>query len=208
MSKFTISEAAEFLGVSTDTLRRWEEEGSLESERTTGGHRRYDVAKLMQRNQKDGLTALYGRVSTRPQLKDLDRQIAVLEAYAGIQGWQKTVTIKDIGSGINYKKKGLLKLLTLLQEGKLRRLVLTNKDRLLRFGAELVFSLCELQGVEIIVINQSVDQSPEEDLVQDVLEVITVFSAKLHSLRSRKNVKFLQENLVKLAEIVAEDTIE
>jgi len=90
MSKFTISEAAEFLGVSTDTLRRWEEEGSLESERTNGGHRRYDVAKLMQRDQKDGLTALYGRVSTRPQLKDLDRQIAVLEAYAGIQGWQKT----------------------------------------------------------------------------------------------------------------------
>jgi len=90
MSKFTISEAAEFLGVSTDTLRRWEEEGSLESERTNGGHRRYDVAKLMQCDQKDGLTALYGRVSTRPQLKDLDRQIAVLEAYAGIQGWQKT----------------------------------------------------------------------------------------------------------------------
>jgi len=208
MSKFTISEAAEFLGVSTDTLRRWEEEGSLESERTNGGHRRYDVAKLMQRDQKDGLTALYGRVSTRPQLKDLDRQIAVLEAYAGIQGWQKTVTIKDIGSGINYKKKGLLKLLTLLQEGKLRRLVLTNKDRLLRFGAELVFSLCELQGVEIIVINQSVDQSPEEDLVKDVLEVITVFSAKLHSLRSRKNVKFLQENLGKLAEFAAEDTVE
>ena len=208
MSKFTISEAAEFLGVSTDTLRRWEEEGSLESERTNGGHRRYDVAKLMQRDQKDGLTALYGRVSTRPQLKDLDRQIAVLEAYAGIQGWQKTVTIKDIGSGINYKKKGLLKLLTLLQEGKLRRLVLTNKDRLLRFGAELVFSLCELQGVEIIVINQSVDRSPDEDLVKDVLEVITVFSAKLHSLRSRKNVKFLQENLVKLAEIATEDTVE
>jgi len=208
MSKFTISEAAEFLGVSTDTLRRWEEEGSLESERTNGGHRRYDVAKLMQRDQKDGLTALYGRVSTRPQLKDLDRQIAVLEAYAEIQGWQKTVTIKDIGSGINYKKKGLLKLLTLLQEGKLRRLVLTNKDRLLRFGAELVFSLCELQGVEIVVINQSVDQSPDEDLVKDVLEVITVFSAKLHSLRSRKNVKFLQENLGKLAETAAEDTVE
>jgi len=208
MSKFTISEAAEFLGVSTDTLRRWEEEGSLESERTNGGHRRYDVAKLMQRDQKDGLTALYGRVSTRPQLKDLDRQIAVLEAYAGIQGWQKTVTIKDIGSGINYKKKGLLKLLTLIQEGKLRRLVLTNKDRLLRFGAELVFSLCELQGVEIVVINQSVDQSPDEDLVKDVLEVITVFSAKLHSLRSRKNVKFLQENLVKLAEFATEDTVE
>jgi len=208
MSKFTISEAAEFLGVSTDTLRRWEEEGSLESERTNGGHRRYDVAKLMQRDQKDGLTALYGRVSTRPQLKDLDRQIAVLEAYAEIQGWQKTVTIKDIGSGINYKKKGLLKLLTLLQEGKLRRLVLTNKDRLLRFGAELVFSLCELQGVEIVVINQSVDQSPDEDLVKDVLEVITVFSAKLHSLRSRKNVKFLQENLGKLAEVAAEDTVE
>lgn len=201
MPKFNISEAAEFLGVSADTLRRWEENGLIESERTRGGHRRYDVAQLMELNQKEGLTILYGRVSTRPQVKDLDRQVCVLEAYAKINKWENVLTIKDIGSGINYKKKGLNRLLNLLVEGKARRLVLTNKDRLLRFGSELVFSLCELQGVEVVIINQSIDQEPEECLVHDVLEIVTVFSAKLHSLRSRKNVQFLKENLSKLSEI-------
>lgn len=207
MPKFNISEAAEFLGVSADTLRRWEENGQIESERTKGGHRRYDVVKLLELNQKDGLTVLYGRVSTRPQLKDLDRQVCVLEAYAKINKWENTLTIKDIGSGINYKKKGLNKLLNLIIEGKVKRLVLTNKDRLLRFGSELVFSLCELQGIEVIIINHSPDQEPEECLVHDVLEIVTVFSAKLHSLRSRKNVQFLKENLDKLSDIKQETCV-
>jgi predicted site-specific integrase-resolvase len=161
----------------------------------------------MELNSKDGLTVLYGRVSTRPQLKDLDRQVCVLEAYAKINKWENTLTIKDIGSGINYKKKGLNKLLNLLIEGKVRRLILTNKDRLLRFGAELIFSICELQGVEVIIINHSPDQEPEESLVHDVLEIVTVFSAKLHSLRSRKNVQFLKENLSKLSDIAEETCV-
>jgi putative resolvase len=207
MPKFNISEAAEFLGVSVDTLRRWEENGQIEAERTKGGHRRYDVVKLMELNKKGGLTVLYGRVSTRPQLKDLDRQACVLEAYAKINQWENTLTIKDIGSGINYRKKGLNKLLNLLIEGKVRRLALTNKDRLLRFGAELIFSICELQGVEVIILNHSPDQEPEESLVHDVLEVVTVFSAKLHSLRSRKNVQFLKENLGKLSDIAEETCV-
>jgi putative resolvase len=207
MPKFNISEAAEFIGVSVDTLRRWEENGQIEAERTKGGHRRYDVVKLMELNKKGGLTVLYGRVSTRPQLKDLDRQACVLEAYAKINQWENTLTIKDIGSGINYRKKGLNKLLNLLIEGKVRRLALTNKDRLLRFGAELIFSICELQGVEVIILNHSPDQEPEESLVHDVLEVVTVFSAKLHSLRSRKNVQFLKENLGKLSDIAEETCV-
>ena len=163
---------------------------------------------------------MYGRVSTRPQLKDLDRQIAVLETYAEIKGWKNCLTIKDIGSGVNYKKKGLNKLLSILTEGKATRLVLTTKDRLLGFGAELVFSMCELYGVEVVILNKAPDSSPEEELVKDVLEIITVFSAKLHSMRSRKeerpradvrrkgmrsDVKLLKENLSKLAEISDEN---
>ena len=208
MPKFTVSEAADFLGVSSDTMRRWEKEGKLEPERTKGGHRRYDVANLLGLNEKEGLTVLYGRVSTHPQKADLARQVAVLEAYAELRHWQNPTVIKDIGSGINYKKKGLHKLLRLLIEGKIRRLVVTNKDRLLRFGAELVFSICELQGVEVVIVNQSVDQAPETELVQDVLEVVTVFSAKLHSMRSRKNATFLKENLGKLAGMEAINTVE
>ncbi len=92
-------------------------------------------------------------------------------------------------------------MLSILTEGKANRLLLTTKDRLLRFGSELVFSICELYGVEVVILNKDPDSSPEEELVKDVLEIITVFSAKLHSMRSRKNVAALQENLQKLAEI-------
>lgn len=201
MPKLSISEAAYLLGVSTDTLRRWEEEKKLIPERTEGGHRRYDLTAILKDKATEKLTVLYCRVSTRPQKKDLDRQIAVLETYAEINNWQNCLTLKDIGSGVNYKKKGLNKLLSLLVEGKVSRLVLTNKDRLLRFGSELVFSMCELYGVEVVILNKTPDASPEEELVKDVLEIITVFSAKLHSMRSRKNVALLEENLSKLAEI-------
>ncbi|MDJ0690548.1 MAG: IS607 family transposase [Xenococcaceae cyanobacterium MO_188.B32] len=207
MPKLSISEAAYLLGVSTDTLRRWEKEGKITSSRTEGGHRRYDLTSILKDKEDEGLTILYARVSTRPQLKDLDRQIAVLETYAEIKGWKNCLTIKDIGSGVNYKKKGLNKLLSILTEGKATRLVLTTKDRLLRFGAELVFSMCELYGVEVVILNKAPDSSPEEELVKDVLEIITVFSAKLHSMRSRKNVKLLKENLSKLAEISNENSV-
>ena len=201
MPKLSISEAAYLLGVSTDTLRRWEKEGKITSTRTEGGHRRYDLTDILKDKEDEGLTILYARVSTRPQVKDLDRQIAVLETYAEIKGWKNCKTIKDIGSGVNYRKKGLNKLLSILVEGQATRLVLTTKDRLLRFGSELVFSICELYGVEVVILNKDPDSSPEEELVKDVLEIITVFSAKLHSMRSRKNVKTLQENLQKLANL-------
>lgn len=199
MPKLSISEAAYLLGVSTDTLRRWEKEGKISSTRTEGGHRRYDLTDILKDKEDDGLTILYARVSTRPQIKDLDRQVAVLETYAEIKRWKNCQTIRDIGSGVNYRKKGLNKLLSILVEGQATRLVLTTKDRLLRFGCELVFSICELYGVEVCILNKDPDSSPEEELVKDVLEIITVFSAKLHSMRSRKNVKALQENLKKLA---------
>ncbi len=207
MPKLSISEAAYILGVSTDTLRRWEKEGKITSSRTEGGHRRYDLTDILKDKEDAGLTVLYARVSTRPQLKDLDRQVAVLETYAEIKGWKNCMTLKDIGSGVNYKKKGLNKLLSILVEGKATRLVLTTKDRLLRFGAELVFSICELYGVEIVILNKDPDSSPEEELVKDVLEIITVFSAKLHSMRSRKNIAVLQENLKKLAELEKQTSV-
>ncbi len=207
MPKLIISEAAYLLGVSTDTLRRWEKEGKITSSRTEGGHRRYDLTDILKDKEDEGLTILYARVSTRPQLKDLARQIAVLETYAEIKGWKNCQTIKDIGSGVNYRKKGLSKLLSILVEGQATRLVLTTKDRLLRFGSELVFSLCELYGVEVVILNKDPDSSPEEELVKDVLEIITVFSAKLHSMRSRKNVMVLQENFKKLAELEPENFV-
>ncbi len=94
---------------------------------------------------------------------------------------------------MNYSKRGLKRLLRLITSGEIDRLVLTHKDRLLRFGAELVFSLCEQFGVEIVIINRTEDTSFEEDLATDVLEIITVFSARLYGSRSHKNQKIVEE---------------
>ena len=98
-----------------------------------------------------------------------------------------------MGSRIQYKKKGLEELLKKICYGEVERLVLTHKDRLLRFGAELVFSLCSMTSCEIVVINAAEESSFEEDLTRDVLEIITVFSARLYGARSHRNKKIMQK---------------
>lgn len=191
-----IHEAAEALGVSAQTLRRWEREGRLlPDERTAGGRRRYDLARLKPekfRSQAGAVrkTVAYARVSSHDQKDDLERQKQVLELYCARQGWTLEV-IADLGSGMNYHKKGLKKLLEAIIEGQVGRLVITHKDRLLRFGAELVFAICEAKNVEVVILNQGEDTTFEEDLAKDVLEIITVFSARLYGSRSRKNQKLL-----------------
>lgn len=185
----SIGEAAEVLGVSVDTLRRWEKEGKIQSERTDGGHRRYRSADLIKTNT--ALTLCYARVSTRDRKEDLERQANVLAAYCEAQNWEYRV-IKDLGSGMNYKKKGLNQLIDLILNEEISRIVITNKDRLLRFGAELIFGICERCNVEVVILNRKEDSSFEEDLAADVLEIITVFSARLYGSRSKKNLKLIE----------------
>lgn len=196
MSKFvSISEAAEALGVAAITLRRWEVSGKLIPVRTKGGARRYDMSilnpELFLSAPKSRKTIAYARVSSHDQKADLDRQKQVLEMYCASQGWTFEV-IGDLGSGMNYNKRGLKRLLNEIIEGDVGRLVITHKDRLLRFGAELVFAICEAKDVEVLVINKGDDTSFEEDLASDFLEIITVFSARLYGSRSRKNATLLE----------------
>src|SRR5579871_5287279 len=152
---YRIGQASKLLGVSTSTLRRWEREGKVSSERTEGSHRLYRLSqfkiahKLQVRERK---TIAYARVSSHDQKSDLDRQKKVLEMYCAAHGW-KFELLTDLGSGMNYYKKGLKKLLNAILEGNVGRLVITHKDRLLRFGAELVFALCEAREVEVVIIN-------------------------------------------------------
>lgn len=191
----TISEAADLLGVSNTTLRRWEETGKLVPERTAGNQRRYRLSQInpswVRISEADRRTVAYARVSSHDQKEDLERQKQVLELYCATQGWTFEV-ISDLGSGMNYHKKGLKQLLEMILDGKVSRLVITHKDRLLRFGAELVFAICEAKQVEVVILNRGEDTSFEEDLAKDVLEIITVFSARLYGSRSRKNAKLLQ----------------
>lgn len=193
MSRFIkIGEAAKILGVSIQTLRRWEETGYLVPDRRSQGKTRYyDLDQLIGKKiLEDDLTIAYARVSSHDQKQDLERQAEVLAAYCTRQGWNFQV-VRDLGSGMNYQKKGLKTLINLILEKKIGRLVLTHKDRLLRFGAELIFALCEARQIEVVIINKGDEVSFEEELAQDVLEIITVFSARLYGSRSRKNKRLV-----------------
>nr|WP_275973861.1 IS607 family transposase [Argonema galeatum] len=192
MSSLTPQEAALLLGVTVKTLHRWELDGKIKSTRTAGGHRRYDIADLIGNRSGNELTVGYARVSSHDQKEDLTRQILVLESYCAKHGWEFEI-IQDLGSGMNYKKKGLIRLIKLITTYQVERLVLTHKDRLLRFGSDLIFTLCESFGTEVIIINRSDDSTFEEDLAADVLEIITVFSARLYGSRSHKNKKIVEE---------------
>ena len=186
------------LGVSITTLRRWDEEGKLVAERTPAGHRRYRLSSITSFNPMPEFTrteelptVAYARVSSHDQKDDLERQAKVLEMYCAAHGWQYRV-IQDLGSGMNYNKKGLKELLELISEKRMGRLVIAHKDSLLRFGAELVFAMCEIQGIEVIIINQGGEVSFEEELASDVLEIITVFSARMYGAYSHKNKKLVE----------------
>ena len=195
--RVSIGKAAKELGVSRDTLRRWEAAGKIEVERTPNGHRRYDLAKLRgnvaRKAPSERVTLAYARVSSHDQKDDLVTQVALLESFCAANGWSYEV-VQDLGSGLNYNKRGLRQLIKRLCMGDVGRLVLTHKDRLLRFGSEIVFAICEEFNVEVTVINQSEKPlSFEEELAGDVLEIITVFSVRLYGSRSHKNRKLVEK---------------
>jgi predicted site-specific integrase-resolvase len=188
-----IGEAAKILGVNPQTLRRWEDGGVIEpAKRTPKGTRLYSLQELLGVNDLAYPTIAYARVSSSDQKEDLERQHAVLEAFCNKNGWQ-TEIIRDLGSGMNYNKKGLEHLLELIVRGQMSRLVITHKDRLLRFGAEIVFRICELKGIEVVIINKGEQPSFEEELTRDVMEIMTVFCAKLYGRRSHKSKKMAEE---------------
>ncbi len=198
----SIGEAADILGVSVKTVRRWADSGKLKSIRSPSGHRRFELLDLqsikqgIQAEKDERITLTYARVSSHDQKKDLIRQIQLLESYCASHGWQHE-TISDLGSGLNYKKKGLRKLLERIMKGDVKRLVLTHKDRLLRFGSELVFAVCEEFNTEVVIINQTKEEiSFEQELATDMIELVTVFSARLYGSRSKKN-KILLDNIAK-----------
>jgi putative resolvase len=196
-----IGEAARLLGTSVDNMRKWEATGELmPARKSNGGTRYYNVAELLGTGGRELSTICYARVSSHDQKDDLTRQQIMLESYCASKGW-KSETIKDLGSGMNYKKKGLCQLMEAILRKNMKRLVITHKDRLLRFGSELVFSLCEMQEIEIIIIHKGEQPSFEEELAKDVLEIITVFSARLYGSRSHKNKKLIEE-LKRVAENV------
>ena len=198
----SIGQAAKLLGVHVQTLRNWEKSGKLKPDSISpGGTRRYNSDTIMRISGKelpqiekdDRVTIAYARVSSQDQKEELKRQAQVLELYCAEHGY-KYELITDLGSGMNYYKKGLTALISRILDDGVKRLVLTHKDRLLRFGAELIFSICEAKGVEVVIINRGEEEASfEEDLAKDVQEIVTVFSARLYGSRSGKNRKIIEK---------------
>lgn len=194
--KVSINEASKLLGVAVSTMRRWEYEGRLIPERTEGGHRRYDREALLNfkyHKENVKLTVGYCRVSSSDEREDLIRQIKAVSDYCAAKGYQFRI-IQDLGSGLNYNKKGLKELIDLICHKEIERVVVNYKDRLIRFGYEIIEQLCLINDVELEIINHSEDKEYEGELVEDVLSVITVFSARLYGSRSHKIKSIMETN--------------
>lgn len=188
----SIGKAAKRLGVSVSTLRVWDRQGFLQAKyRTKGLHRRYRIDDLdrFDSSKPENTAKLvigYGRVSSSDQKEDLERQKNSLQQWQNKSQEEPFKLISDLGSGINFKKKGLKKLLNLILHGEVKKLVLCHQDRLLRFGNELIYLRCEHFSIEIELIEEKEAESDEIQLARDVLTIITVFSSRLYGKRGHE----------------------
>ena len=188
-------EASRLLKVTTQTLQIWTRKGKIKCVRTKGGHRRFlkeDILSLLPGETPFSSTKrniCYCRVSTHSQKEDLERQV---EYFRG--KYPNHEIIKDIGSGINFKRKGFNSILDSAIKGDIKEVVVTHKDRLCRFSFELIKRIIEgpPSNGKIVVLDQE-ETSPQKELVNDLLSIITVFSSRLHGLRSHSLKKKIKE---------------
>ncbi len=188
-----IGEASRILGVSISTLRRWEREGKLKPYRV-GKERRYSYEQLMEflGEKRANAIAIYGRVSSRDQKKDLERQIEYLKEQ--VKGkYEKVYEVKDIASGIKEGRKGLLKLIELAKLRKIKAIYITYPDRLTRFGYDYLVEFFKALGVEVVVVNGKEFKEPEKELVEDLIAILTSFAGKLYGMRVNKIRKMVKE---------------
>lgn len=175
MSYVSLRKAVELTGMHPNTLRKYADNGTLKFYRAPNGDRYFDVSSLV----GCGISTIgYARVSTTKQKEDLERQAAFLK-----EKYPEAEVIKDIGSGLNFKRKGLLTLLERAMRGERLTVVVSYRDRLARFGFELIEWAVQRSGGSIVVLNH-IDSSPTAELVADIIAIITIFSARLHGLRS------------------------
>jgi predicted site-specific integrase-resolvase len=166
------------LGVHPNTLRAWDEKGWIKTIRTPGGKRLYDISSVSQGKAK----IIYARVSNNGQKPDLEQQIQYLRTR-----YPEYELIQDVGSGLNFKRKGLKTLLDRVLSGDVEEIVIAHRDRLCRFGFDIFAAIADKFNTRIVVLDGS-SLSPQEELVQDLLSIIHVFSCRLYGLRkySRK----------------------
>ena len=191
---YTPKQLSGLLGVTTQTLKEWENKGKIKAIKTTGGHRRYLHTIIDPKPIKDGDGAktnrkiIYARVSSHKQKEDLQRQVALLQTK-----YPEFEVVQDIASGINFKRRGLVTILDQVFAGNVSTIVVAHRDRLTRFGFELFQYVFEKFKVSLEVVSDDDVKEPITELAKDLLSIVTVFTARYHG--SRK-YKVLQENKV------------
>lgn len=194
MELLSIGKFAKTVGVTMTTLRRMHQSGELIPAHISNGGTRYystEQLKLFQSSNNERIVIGYCRVSTPSQKDDLETQVQNVKSYMYAKGYKFDI-IKDIGSGINYKKKGLKELINRIENNEVSKVVILYKDRLIRFGFELIEYLCEINNVEIEVIDNS-ECSKEKELTDDLIQVITVFANRLYGQHSKKTKRLINE---------------
>ena len=172
------------------TLQRWDRNGTLTAHRTPTNRRYYTHDQYLQYRGlvagSQGKTIAYARVSSPSQKKDLAIQKEALRAYCLEHSITVDQWMEDIGSALNYQRQGFNQIIEQIELGQVRRLIIAYQDRFVRFGYDWFEQFCQRHGTEITVMNGEVF-SPEEELVRDLIAIVTVFRARLHGLRSHKN---------------------
>jgi predicted site-specific integrase-resolvase len=169
--------AQQFYGVSPQTLRRWSDDKKINFYTTKGGHRRYELIQPhVVKPQQESF--IYARVSSKKQEDDLDRQIKFAQ-----DKFPEFKVISDIGSGINFKRKGFTTLLDKIISGKVKELVVTHKDRLCRFGFDIIQLLCKKFNTKLTILSDSDPKDASSELTDDLMAIITVFSSRYYGKR-------------------------
>ena len=197
MALMSIGKFAKEVGLSVQHLRKLHDDNILIPDVITKGGTRYysdeQLQAYLNKNnlQQDLPIILYARVSTRSQKNDLDRQVENLKSYAISKGYSFEI-ITDIGSGINYTKQGLKQLIQKINNKEISKIVILYKDRLIRFGFELIEYLCEINNISIEIIDNTTI-STKVELTNDLIQIITVFANQLYGSRSKKTLRLIQE---------------
>ena len=195
---YTITEVARLLGVKVKTVQRWDREGRLKAAGRTVTDRRYyteeQIRAFRQEMEHHGprQTVVYCRVSSQSQRPDLKNQRRVLEDFCLARGLVPAEYVEEIGGGMNFHRKKFWAVMDAIEAGTVGTLIIAHQDRLTRFGYEWFARFCQRHACDIVVLNQE-HLSPEAELVQDLLTITHVFSARLYGLRHYR--KKLQEAL-------------
>ena len=205
MKYYSSNTVTKMLGVTAQTLRNWDKEGKLKPSYTkSNGYRYYSediiLSYTQERKTKKDLHVIgYARVSSKKQVDDLNRQVDNIKTYLENK-YSDYEIITDIGSGINYQKPGLKKLIEKINKKEVDVIVVLYKDRLLRFGFDLVEYFAKLNNVSIEVLDK-INKTQDQELVEDLIQIITVFSCKLQGKRKTKTKEILSNFQKKLEEI-------